>query len=246
MNAGVVKSKYKKSELDKAIKEYKEAALPAIATHEGARSATLLINRETGDILSIAFYENEAAAKSFAPKAEKLIAGFEKYAASDAKPTREIYEIATSTQSEAKAVVERTYKAINAHDLEAAARDSAPDAVLTAPGDMTVKGPQGIKEYNQNWITAFPDARLETKNIFAQGNQVVVEAVFVGTHNGTLKTPMGDVPATGRKVRGDYVQVFEVDRGLIKKARLMFDQVQLMTQLGMAPAPPQQALNTRR
>jgi len=57
---------------------------------------------------------------------------------------------------------------------------------------------------------------------------------------------MGDVPATGRKVKGDFVQVFEVDRGLIKKARLMFDQVQLMTQLGMAPATPQQALNTRR
>jgi len=246
MNAGVVKSKYKKSELDKAIKEYKETALPAIATHEGARSATLLINRETGDTLSIAFYESEASAKAFAPKAEKLIASFQKYAAPDARPAREVYEIAASTQTEAKAVVERTYKALNAHDLEAAARDTAPDGELTAPGDMTVKGPQAIKGYNQNWITAFPDARFETKNIFAQGNQVVVEATFVGTHNGTLKTPMGDVPATGRKVKGDFVQVFEVDRGLIKKARLMFDQVQLMTQLGMAPAPPQQALNTRR
>src|SRR2546429_4033477 len=171
MNAGVVKSKYKKSELDKAIKEYKETALPAIATHEGARSATLLINRETGDTLSIAFYENDGAAKSFGPKAEKLIAGFQKYAASDASPTREIYEIAASTQSEAKAVVERTYKAINAHDLEAAARDSAPDSVLTAPGDMTVKGPQAIKEYNQNWITAFPDARFETKNIFPRATR---------------------------------------------------------------------------
>src|SRR5437868_5508194 len=193
MNAGVVKSKYRKSELDKAIKEYKETALPAVATHEGGRAATLLVNRETGDILSIAFYENEAAAKSFAPKAEKVIAAFEKYAASDTKATREIYEIAASTQSEAKAVVERTYKAINAHDLEAAARDSAPDSVLTAPGDITANGPQAIKEYNQSWITAFPDARLETKNILAQGNQVVVEATFVGTHNGTLKTPMGDV-----------------------------------------------------
>ncbi|TME72103.1 MAG: ester cyclase, partial [Chloroflexi bacterium] len=89
-------------------------------------------------------------------------------------------------------------------------------------------------------------AKSEIKNLFTQGNQVVVEGVFVGTHDGTLKTPMGDLPATGRKVRGDYVQIFEVDRGLIKKARLTFDQVQLMTQLGLAPAPPQSAVKTSR
>ena len=243
MNAGVVKSKYKKSELDAAINRYREAVLPAIATHEGARAATLLVNRETGDAISIAFYENEAAAESFAPKAEELIASFQKFLAGD-KPGREIYEIVTSTQIEAKAVVERGLKAFNAHDLEAIARDVAPDGESTAPGDVKAKGPQAIKEYNQNFITAFPDARVEATNIFGQGNQVVVEGVFTGTHNGTLKTAMGDVPATGRKVKGEYVQVFEVDRGLVKKAHLMFDQVQLMTQLGMAPAPPQAAVKT--
>jgi len=247
MNAGVVKSRYNKADLEKAIKEYKELALPSISTHEGGRSAILLVNRETGDFLSIGFYESDAAAKSFGPKAEKLIASFEKYATSTgAKAARELYEVAASTQSEAKAVVERGNKAFNAHDLEALARDTAPDAELTAPGDMKLKGPQAIKEYNQNFVNAFPDARIENKNVIAQGNTVVVEGVFSGTHKGTLKTPMGDVPATGRKVKGEFVQVFEVDRGLIKNARLIFDQVQLMTQLGMAPATPQQAVKSAR
>jgi predicted ester cyclase len=246
MNAGVVRSRYNKSDLEKAIKEYKELALPSVSAHEGGHSAMLLVNRETGDILSIAIYESEAAARSFGPKAEKLIASFEKYKAGDAKPARDIFEIVASTRQEAKAAVERLYKAINAHDLEAAARESAPDSRLTAPGDVTVTGPQAIKEYNRNWITAFPDARIETKNMFGEGNEVVTEATFIGTHDGTLKTPMGDVPATGRKVRGDFVQVFEVDRGLIKSAHLMFDQVQLMTQLGMAPAPTQQPAKSTR
>jgi len=44
MNAGVIKSKFNKADLDKAIKEYKEAALPAVAQHKGARSAFLLVN----------------------------------------------------------------------------------------------------------------------------------------------------------------------------------------------------------
>jgi predicted ester cyclase len=241
MHTGVVKSKFKKTDIDKGIKEYKESILPAIATHQGARSAFLLLNRETGDTISVAMYDDEAAAKAFAPKAEKLIASMKKYQTGTADPQRELYEVAASTQIEAKAVVERGLKAFNAHDLEAVARDAAPDIEGTAPGDVKLKGPQAVKEYNQAFITAFPDARAEAKNIFTQGKHVIVEGVFTGTHNGTLKTPMGDVPATGRKVRGEYVQIFEVDRGLVKRASLLFDQAQLMTQLGMAPAAPAHA-----
>jgi predicted ester cyclase len=244
MHTGVVKSKFKKSDIDQAVKEYRESVLPAISTHQGARSAFLLLNRETGDTISVAMYEDEAAAKAFAPKAEKLIASMKKYQAGATDPKRELYEVATSTQIEAKAVVERGIKAFNAHDLEAAARDAAPDIEATAPGDVKLKGPQAVKEYNQTFITAFPDARAEAKNIFTQGRHVIVEGVFTGTHNGTLNTPMGDVPATGRKVKGEYVQIFEVDRGLVKRSSLLFDQVQLMTQLGMAPAAPAQAART--
>lgn len=240
MNAAVVRTKFKKTDLEKAVKDYKETVLPAISTHQGARSAFLLVNRETGDGISIAMYESEASAKSFGPKAEKLIESLKKYMTGET-PKRELFEVATGTQTEAKAVIERGIKAFNAHDLEALARDSAPDIEATAPGDIKLKGPQALKEYNQNFVTAFPDARIETKNIFTQGNHVTVEGVFTGTHNGTLKTPMGDVPATGRKVKGEFIQVFEIDRGLVKRDNLIYDQVQLMTQLGLSPAPAQTA-----
>ncbi len=245
MHAGVIKSKFNKSDLDKAIKEYRETAIPALATHKGARSAMLLVNRDSGDAISIGLYEDEAAAKSFSPTAEKIAGSLKKYQ-SESTPKRELYEIAASTQIEAKAVVERGLKAFNAHDMEAVARDAAPDIELTSPGDIKVKGPQATKEYNQNWVRAFPDARVEAKQIFSQGNNVIVEGVFTGTHDGTLKTSMGDVPATGRKVKGDFIQIFEVDRGLVKRNHLMFDQVQLMTQLGMAPAPQSQKAGSTR
>jgi len=237
MHAGVIKSKFKKTDLDKAIKDYKEAAIPALATHKGARSAMLLVNRETGDAISIGIYEDEGAAKSFAPKAEKVAESLKKYQTGSSDLKRELYEIAASTQIEARTVVERSMKAFNAHDLEAMARDSAPDIEGTAPGDVKLKGPQAVKEYNQNFVKAFPDARVEAKNIFTHGGTVIIEGVFTGTHQGTLKTPMGDVPATGRKVKGEFVQIIEVDRGLVKRNSLTFDQVQLMTQLGLAPTP---------
>lgn len=237
MNAAVVRSKYKKSELDQAIKQYKEQVLPAIATHPGARSAMLLIDRESGDGISVAMYENDTAAKAFAPKAEKLIESFKKFQSAETTPKRELFEIATSTLLESKAVVEKGYKAFNAHDLEALSRLAAPDIVVTAPGGQVFKGPQQAKEFDQSWLTAFPDMRAEPKQIIAQGNHVVVQGLFTGTHNGTLKTPMGDISATGRKVKGEYTEIFEIDRGLVKKQDLLFDRVELMTQLGMAPAP---------
>ena len=240
MNAAVVRTKFKKTDLDKAVKDYKEAVLPAISTHQGARSAFLLINRETGDGISVGMYETEASAKSFAPKAEKLIESLKKYMSGET-PKRELYEVATGTQAEAKAVIERGLKAFNAHDMEALARDSAPDIEATAPGDIKLKGPQAVKEYNQSFINAFPDARVEAKHIFTQGNHVTVEGVFTGTHNGTLKTPMGDIPATGRKVKAEFIQVFDIDRGLVKRDNLIYDQVQFMTQLGLSPAPLQTA-----
>jgi len=245
MNAGVIKAKFKKTDLDKAIKEYKEVALPAIAQHKGARSAFLLVNRDTGESVSIALYDDEAAAKSFGPKAEKVAEQLKKYM-SDGNIKRELYEVAASTQLEARQVVERGLKAFNAHDMEALARDSAPDIEASAPGDVKLRGPQAVKEFNGNWVKAFSDARVEASNIFTAGNTVIVEGIFTGTHDGTLQTPTGNVPATGRKVRGEFVQILEVDRGLVKRDRLIFDQMQLMTQLGVAPAAPNQASRAER
>ncbi len=241
MHTGVIRTRYRKADLDQAIKQYREKALPALATHQGARSGTLLVNRDTGDVVSIGFYENEAAARAFASKAAALMESFQKFQVEQQEPTRELYEIAASTQIEAKDVVEKGIKAFNAHDLEGVARTGAPDLEYTAPGGVQLKGAQAVKEYNKNFLTAFPDAKIEAKNTIAQGSSVVVEGVFTGTHAGTLKTPMGDVPATGRKVRGEFVQVFEIDRGLVKKNTLVFDQVELMTQLGMAPTATQAA-----
>jgi predicted ester cyclase len=244
MHVGVVRSKNKKTEINQAVKDFKDTVLPALAAHSGNRSGMLLVDRDTGDSISIAIYDDEASAKAFGPQAQKLLETFKKYRTDASEPTRELFEIAASTLLETKALVERGIKNFNAHDMEALARDGAPDIVLTAPG-VKIQGTQAAKEYNQGWIKAFPDARVEAKNIIVQGKTAVVEGVFTGTNTGTLKTPMGDLPPTGRKVTGDFVQVFEIDRGLVKRNALMFDQVDMMTQLGMAPAANKSAAEAK-
>ena len=50
--------------------------------------------------------------------------------------------------------------------------------------------------------------------------------------------PNGQViPATGRSLSVPYADVFEVEGDRITSDRLYFDQVELLTQLGLMPDP---------
>jgi hypothetical protein len=65
---------------------------------------------------------------------------------------------------------------------------------------------------------------------------VVQEATFSGTHTGPLPTPDGgEIPATGRRLEADFVEVFVVADGLIRSDRIYYDQLEFMVQLGLVP-----------
>jgi predicted ester cyclase len=86
-----------------------------------------------------------------------------------------------------------------------------------------------------SWLNAFEDGRLEVHNELVAGDWVVQEFVFAGTHTGTLSGPAGDIPPTNRQLRGRGTQILRVENGLVVDTRLYFDQVDVMTQLGLMP-----------
>jgi ketosteroid isomerase-like protein len=61
----------------------------------------------------------------------------------------------------------------------------------------------------------------------------VEEGTFTGTHDGTLRTPAGDIPPTGRSVAVDYVQVLRFRDGKHVSFNLMFDRLAMLEQLGV-------------
>jgi ketosteroid isomerase-like protein len=70
------------------------------------------------------------------------------------------------------------------------------------------------------------------------GSTVVHEATFVGTHTGNLRTPDGQVIApTGRRLEVRYAFAFTVEGDLIQSVRGYFDQVDVLTQVGLMPEP---------
>jgi ketosteroid isomerase-like protein len=85
------------------------------------------------------------------------------------------------------------------------------------------------------WADAARDFRVETKRQFSASGQVASENVAHATHTGVLRTPSGELPPTGRTLAGPYVGLFAVRDGRIVSQTIYFDQVGLMTQLGVLP-----------
>jgi steroid delta-isomerase-like uncharacterized protein len=132
-------------------------------------------------------------------------------------------------------VADEFIDAFNAHDRARINSLNAENAVVEAPGDVRLEGRDGATEYAMAWLNAFPDARLTVTNELESAEWVVQEFTFEGTHEGTLMSPGGEIPATHKHLRGRGVQILKIEDGAVSETRLYFDQVQVLTQLGLMP-----------
>jgi len=125
----------------------------------------------------------------------------------------------------------------NAHNESALWRLVSPQIRLTAPGDVRLEGKDQFAGYLIGWIKGFPDARMSVRHEIVSGPWVVQEYTFEGTHRGTITGPLGDIPATNRKVVNRGVQLIKFENDLIVEFRLYFDMVETLNQLGVMPIP---------
>jgi predicted ester cyclase len=127
-------------------------------------------------------------------------------------------------------ILRTAYDAFNARDMDKLASCATADAMETiVPFDAK----QGFRESWEVWANAFPDGKLEVRNLIGQGDLVFAEAVGRGTQTGTLKAPTGDIRATGRRVELPLVEVYRFRNGKIVEGRCYFDAFSLFNQLGL-------------
>jgi predicted ester cyclase len=129
----------------------------------------------------------------------------------------------------------RFVEAFNAHDESRIRELNADNTKFEAPGDIKMEGGEAATQYAMGWLRAFPDARITVHNELAEGDWIVQEFTFEGSHEDILATPAGDIPATHKRLNGRGVQIFKVEGEVVTDTRLYFDQVQVMTQLGLMP-----------
>jgi predicted ester cyclase len=102
---------------------------------------------------------------------------------------------------------------------------------------MFGQGKAACVEFYGSWFNAFPDAHVEVHGLHIIDDVAVEEGTFTGTHSGTLHSPSGDVPPTGRAVALDYIQVLRFHDGRHVYFNLMFDRLLMLEQLGLVPPP---------
>jgi len=76
---------------------------------------------------------------------------------------------------------------------------------------------------------AFPDLRVKIHEQIADDERVVTRKTFSGTHDG----PFMGVPATGKPVSFDAIDILTIRGGLIREHRVVVDQLALLQQIGV-------------
>lgn len=139
----------------------------------------------------------------------------------------------TSASQEGAAIGRKTIDAYNRRDFDQLDGVIAPDAELrdVATGEVH-RGPDGMKQFQRNWATAFPDSKVEVSHLVACGDTVTMEYVGRGTHTGPMNTPQGTIQPTNRRVELSLCDVLTVKGGMITGGRTYYDAASLMRQLG--------------
>jgi len=101
----------------------------------------------------------------------------------------------------------------------------------TATAGPPVRSLDDFISLQKSFLTVFPDQKVRLDNMIAEGNFVAIRAAFLGTQTG----PMGNLPATGKSVDGPFIAFFRIDSGKIAELWVEWDNVAMLTQLGLSP-----------
>jgi steroid delta-isomerase-like uncharacterized protein len=97
----------------------------------------------------------------------------------------------------------------------------------------TIQGPAGIKNYLVAMRNAFPDIHFTIDHLFAEGDRVVGAFTIRGTHRGDF----GDIPATGKRIVFQAVDIWRFKNGkIVERSVALIDRLNLMQQLGVLPS----------
>jgi steroid delta-isomerase-like uncharacterized protein len=134
-----------------------------------------------------------------------------------------------------KASIRRFHEAVDAGDVGKAVGVFAPNAIVhisSAPEPLNL---EGFKQLGEMLLSAFTDNRSTIEDMIAEGDKVVSRLTYQGTHTGDL---MG-IPPTGKTVMISEIIIDQFADGKIIESYRLFDQMAMMQQLGVIPAPDQ-------
>lgn len=132
-----------------------------------------------------------------------------------------------------KQVMSRFLEFINTASEALADELISPDAVFHVPGRADpVKGPEGYLEIIAMMRSGFPDIQWSLEETIAEGDKVAARFIMRGTHKG----PFFGVPATGKPIQVQAMNIYRLSDGKFVEERGQPDLLGLLQQIGAIPA----------
>jgi steroid delta-isomerase-like uncharacterized protein len=98
---------------------------------------------------------------------------------------------------------------------------------------QTIKSADGIRAWNQAWLDAFSDGKVQDIQCIGADDWTVARFVGRGANDG----PMTGNDPTGQRVELSLCDVARWRDGRIVEQHLYYDIYGMLVQLGLAPAP---------
>jgi steroid delta-isomerase-like uncharacterized protein len=154
----------------------------------------------------------------------------------DAKDEKEKAELAKVLEMEKKNIeVEDKFMAeLNGGKVEETFKHFPEDTSLVDyTQDKDIKGLKELKEFVKVWMKAIPDLKVKSNGAFGDGEFVIEEFEYTGTHKG----PLGKIKASNKPVDMHQLEVDEFKDGKIVKSWSWGNNVELLTEIGVLPPP---------
>jgi steroid delta-isomerase-like uncharacterized protein len=101
------------------------------------------------------------------------------------------------------------------------------------PPGMNNRGPESTRQIVRRLRTAFPDLHFTVEELVAEGDTLASRVTMSGTHLG----PFQGIPPTGHSFQQEHMHFVRFRDGKAIEHRAVRDDLGMMRQLGVIPAP---------
>ena len=96
-----------------------------------------------------------------------------------------------------------------------------------------IQGRDGVRQRHARAKASFPDGRFEIEEMIEEGDRVAVRYRFTGTHSG----PFAEVPATGKEITGEGIEIYRLHDGQIVESWSQGNYLGMLQSIGAADTP---------
>jgi steroid delta-isomerase-like uncharacterized protein len=107
------------------------------------------------------------------------------------------------------------------------------EVIEVATGE-SFRGAQGLLDEYTKWHTALSDGWMDIRTVISSGDQVAIETIVRGMHDGVFAMPDRDIPPSGNEIEFRMCTISVVRDGKEVEERHYFDNESMLRQLGAA------------